>query len=85
MSNGTNGPEKGSNDGRPKMTPVPRDAVRPSELKDKESGRDPGEPDFAADSYQATGHPAIPPGPAEEDNRKEHDDRGLTTDTGPSD
>ncbi|MEW1809052.1 hypothetical protein, partial [Pseudarthrobacter sp. NPDC080039] len=30
-------------------------------------------------------HPTITPGPAEEEDRQEVDDRGLTTDTGSSD
>jgi len=86
MSTGTSEPEEAPNGGRrPKTVPVPRDAAGPSEPKEKGSDRDSGEPDFAADSYQADGHRTIPPGPAEEENSKEHDDRGLTTDTGSSD
>lgn len=86
MGTGTNEPEETPNEGRgPQTTPVPRDAAAPLLPKEKELAPHPGAPDFAADSYQASGHPAIPPGPAEEDNRRDHDDRGLTTDTGPSD
>lgn len=85
MSTGPNEPEEIPNDGSPKTTPIPRDAPRPLAPKEKESAPISGEPEIDTDNYQASGRPVISPGPAEEDNGKDHDDRGLTTHTGPSD
>ncbi len=50
-----------------------------------EHDRDADHPDAASDSHQAERPHTITPGPAEEEDRREHDNRGLTTDTESSD
>lgn len=50
-----------------------------------EQERDAGYADDASAGYQADRPYTIAPGPAEEEDRREHDDRGLTTDAESSD
>jgi hypothetical protein len=86
MSTGTNEPEEAVNDrNRPGTASVPEHAAAQAESNDNGADSDAGNPDLAAESYPAGGSPTIVPGPAEEEDRREHDDRGLITDTGSSD
>ena len=78
--------EETLNDGSgPKAIPVTGHPAGPAGPKKNGSDRDGGQPEAATDNDPATGHQTITPGPAEEENRREADDRGLTTDTGSSD
>jgi 2-haloacid dehalogenase len=72
-------------DNNPRTTPVPGQAAIPAGPKENTLDRDAGHPDTAAETYPAEGSPTITPGPAEADDRRGHDDRGLVTDTGSSD
>lgn len=86
MNTGMNEPEGAVDDGsRPQAAPVPAHASDPADTKDNGAGRDGSQPDASTGGDQAAGHPTITPGPAEEEDRREADDRGLTTDTGSSD
>lgn len=86
MSTGMNEPEEPVNDGsRPKAIPDPGHAAGPAGPKENGSDRAGGQPESATGNDPADGHRTITPGPAEEENRREADDRGLTTDTGSSD
>lgn len=86
MSTQMNEPEEPLNDGsRPKAIPVTGHPTGPTTPKEVGSDLDGGHPEAATDIDPADGHRTITPGPAEEENRREADDRGLTTDTGSSD
>ena len=86
MSTRMNELEETLNDGsRPKAMPVTGHPAGPAGPKDGGSNREGGHPEAVTGSDPADGHRTITPGPAEEENRREADDRGLTTDTGSSD
>ncbi|MEC5181519.1 hypothetical protein RCH07_002888 [Arthrobacter sp. CG_A4] len=86
MSTGTNKSDEAVTDrSRTEATPVPGQAADPADPKENGSDRDPGQPSTPAGGHESEGSRTIPPGPAEEEDRREHDDRGLTTDTGSSD
>ncbi|MCB5290982.1 haloacid dehalogenase type II [Arthrobacter sp. SO3] len=65
--------------------PVPGHTAAPAAPKAKGTDRATRHPDTAAETHPTEGFPTIAAGPAEEEDRREHDDRGLTTDTGSSD
>jgi hypothetical protein len=85
MSTGTNESEETVNDRNSPGTLAPGHAAVPA--KPEANGPEPvaGHPVTAPETYPAEGDPTIAPGPAEEEDRREHDDRGLTTDAGSSD
>lgn len=86
MSTGSNELEEAVNDrNSPGTAPVPGHAAAPADRKENGPDRDANHLDATPKTYSTEGSPTIAPGPAEEENRREHDDRGLTTDTGSSD
>jgi hypothetical protein len=86
MNTGMNEPEEAANNGsREEATPAPGNAADAVEPKNNGTDRDGGQAESAANHGPEERHPTITPGPAEEEDRREADDRGLTTDTGSSD
>jgi hypothetical protein len=85
MSTGTNESEETVNDRNSRGSLAPGPAPVPA--NPKANGPEPvvGHPVTAPETYPAVGAPTIAPGPAEEEDRREPDDRGLTTDAGSSD
>jgi hypothetical protein len=82
MSTGSNEAEEASKDhDSPGTAPAAGHAAAPAEPKANAPEREAGHPD----TFPAEGAPTIAPGPAEEEDQREHDDRGLTTDAGSSD
>jgi hypothetical protein len=86
MNPGMNEPEEAANDGsRPEATPVPGNAAEPADPKKNGTDRDGDQRGSTANHDPDAGYRTITPGPAEEEDSREADDRGLTTDTGSSD
>lgn len=69
----------------PGTAPAAGHAAAQGEPKANAPKREAGHPDPAPETYSTEGAPTVAPGPAEEDDQREHDDRGLTTDAGSSD
>lgn len=78
MSTEHNGPEDIVNDGVEDETPLPRDK-QAAQASGRHAASGP------ADSGPAGSGGTNPPGPAEEQNSKTADDRGLTTEPSSSD
>jgi hypothetical protein len=86
MNTGSNETEEAATDGNSSRTaPAAGHAAAPAEPEAKAPEREAGHRDTGPETYPAEGAPTIAPGPAEEEDQREHDDRGLTTDAGSSD
>ena len=86
MSTGSNETEEAGK-GRNSAGAAPAAGHVAASAEPKVNAREPGAglSDTAPDTYPAEGAATIAPGPAEEEDQREHDDRGLTTDAGSSD
>jgi hypothetical protein len=86
MSTGSNETEEAAKDrNSPGTAPAAGHAAAPAERKANAPEREAGHSDTAPETYPTEGAPTVAPGPAEEEDQREPDDRGLTTDAGSSD
>jgi hypothetical protein len=86
MNNGSNETEEAAKDrNSPVTAPAAGHAAGPAEPEATAPEREAGHPDTGPETYPAEGAPTVAPGPAEEEDQREPDDRGLTTDAGSSD